>query len=192
MGQVRIAKNGIQRCTHVVGHVAEKDRLRPGALLGSIQRLLQKERMLQLLAFFRVHIAEAPNNLFRGALRIIDRADVYPLIDAVEAAPEIAAIVVNIFRNALADAFLGKTLLKGLKGAFIHKFLNHLEQCFIVAAGADAAGHVGRRFNGFIALGMEIDAVNGIIGVAENLNGAVCLLKPLMVVQIPQKHVGQR
>ena len=173
---------------HVVGHAAEKGLLGRLILAGDLQGVLQQLALSELLLFL-IHFPQGENHFFRRKGFVIEDAGVDPAVVLPEPAQEITTEVPGLLFDQTADIFGGEVFQKFLIGVGFDDISGQLQQIGIRSGTGNV--RVRGAFDQLIGVLLEIDPVEGVVGVAQGLDRLIGTLHAGVDLHVPPGHPQQ-
>ena len=152
-----------------MGHVAEKDALFLSHFLRSRKSVFQDLMLLQLLLLFQIDIPETHDHFVKAKTFIENDPDADPFIGVAETSAVVAAKFIDLIFYQLTDIFQRKALLKFFISAFFHNLSYSIQHMAVYAFLAQLLLYVRGGLDGAVSTCLKIDAVNGVVGVAQDL-----------------------
>ena len=111
----------------------------------------------------------------------VEHLDVDPFVFAAEIALIVAAEIVDAPGDQRADVGGRKALFKLFVRALVHNLLDRVQQVLVAARNAHRLAHIGRAFDHAVGLAFQVDAVDRIVGIAQDLQAFLGLAPPAVV-----------
>ena len=144
-----------------------------GALLGGLarcgERVLEQHLLLELRALQLVDIAEAHEHLVLPECLVVQDLDAHPFVLCAEPPLVVAAELADLLTDDAVDIFERERLLELLVGLALDHLAHRLEEQLVRSAVAERIAHVGGRFHRLVGALLRVDAVDGVVAVADDL-----------------------
>ena len=167
--QLGHAGNGVQRGTHIMGHIGEEHGLFAGGTLSVFQRLFQQFMLTQFLFLLYVDFPEAHDHFVQTKALVIDDLDADPFVTLPEATLVITAELIDVGLYQIADVLQRKVLAEFFVSVILHHAGKDIQQMIVGAAFSQRICQVRGRLDGFVVAFLKVDAVDGVIGIAQDL-----------------------